>query len=151
METTGWTPQPVWMFPRRENHFSPAGNRTPYRPVCNLVAIPTTQREFSIPSRRRSPFVFFEQDALPSVNLCVFFYSLIFIVNLIKLLADVAGFLSYIYIMPKSVNFVASLNCLITRAFCAGTSLMDNVRRLFRSPEFAVCNAAIYRCKCTLH
>ena len=87
VETTGCTAETVWTFPRRENRLSAAGIQTANRPACSQDAIPTKQQEFSVSSQRRpNPFSY-------SVRV-FFFFIFIFIVILVKLLADVVGFLS---------------------------------------------------------
>ena len=41
-EETGWIPEPVWPFWRREKYLATAGIRTLDRTARSLVAIPTT-------------------------------------------------------------------------------------------------------------
>ena len=41
-DEAGWTPDPIWMFWRKENVFAYARIRTPYCPVRSRVTIPTT-------------------------------------------------------------------------------------------------------------
>jgi hypothetical protein len=50
LETTGYTEEPVWTFPIRENRLSAAGIRTADRPACRQDATPNKQQEFSVTS-----------------------------------------------------------------------------------------------------